>query len=436
MIKNPKAILALLTGLNLLNYIDRMVLAAVLKPMSAELDLSGKQGGFLATAFLLGYFLTSPFFGAAADRGKRGWLIALGVVIWSLATAATGLCHGYWTLLAARVVVGVGEASYATIAPTIIDDITPPESKSRALAIFYLALPVGCAMGYVLGGQILAHWGWRAAFYVAGGPGLLLGLTCLLIAEPARKLREAKADLVAGLRTLSKIPLFRRAVLGYCSYTAALGAFSLWAPSFLAERFTHELGGDIVDPTKLLDSATANASTYFGIVTIVAGAIGTYLGGWWSDRAQKLGPAITPETPWNSPANSTGINALLRVCSIGMIVAAPLSAIAFLTPSPWLFFAFAFVAEIGLFLSTSPVNAIGLRAVPPEMRASAMAAMIFAIHLLGDLWSPFLLGVLNDGIGPTLAMLTLPVTFAVSAYTWWPRPSEAGGPPAARVVSA
>ena len=425
MIRNRNAVLALLTGLNLLNYIDRMVLAAVLKPMSTELDLSHTQAGFLATAFLLGYFATSPFFGAAADRGRRGWLIAIGVATWSLATAATGLCHGYWTLLAARIVVGVGEASYATIAPTIIDDITPAESKSRALAIFYLALPVGSAMGYVLGGQILAHWGWRAAFYIAGGPGLLLALTCFLIAEPARKLREAKGNLIEGLRTLAKIPLFRRAVLGYCSYTAALGAFALWAPSFLAERFTRELGGDLLDPRQLLDAATARASTYFGIVTILAGALGTWLGGWWSDTAQKRGPVITAETAWNAPANGLGINALLRVCSIGMLVAAPLSAIAFLMPSPWLFFGFAFVAEIGLFLSTSPVNAIGLRAVPPEMRASAMAAMIFAIHLLGDLWSPFLLGVLNDWLGSTIAMMTLPITFALSAYTWWPRAREA-----------
>ena len=90
-----------------------------------------------------------------------------------------------------------------------------------------------------------------------------------------------------------------------------------------------------------------------------------------------------------------------------------------------MFFVFAFVAEIGLFLSTSPVNAIGLRGVPPELRASAMAAMIFAIHLLGDLWSPFALGILNDHIDSTIAMMALPITFALSAYTWWPRAHEA-----------
>jgi MFS family permease len=429
MIKNRVAILALLTGLNLLNYIDRMVLSAVLKPMSNELDINDAQAGFLATAFLLGYFATSPFFGAAADRGRRGPLMALGVGVWSLATAATGLCHSFGTLVLARVAVGVGEASYATIAPTIIDDITPAESKSRALAIFYLAIPVGSALGYVLGGQVLQHWGWRTAFYAAGGPGLLLALSCLLLFEPARKLREEKGKLIEGLKTLARIKLFRRATLGYCAYTAALGAFALWAPSFLGGRFTDELGGPLsnfASPQLQLEHATGVASTYFGAVTVVSGAIGTLLGGWWSDRAQRRGPKVTEDTPWDAPANSLGINALLRVCSIGMILAAPLAAAAFLMPTPMLFFACAFVAEIGLFLSTSPVNAIGLRAVPPMMRASAMAGMIFAIHLLGDLWSPFALGALNVAIGPRNGMLTLPVVFAISAFIWWPRASEAG----------
>src|SRR6185503_5568043 len=134
----------------------------------------------------------------------------------------------------ARVVVGVGEASYATLAPTIIDDLTPPESKGRALAIFYLAIPVGSALGYVVGGLIGDAWGWRAAFFICGGPGLLLALACLFIVEPPRKLREVKGTVVDGLRTLGNIPLFRRAVLGYCAYTAAIGAFSYWAPHFIA----------------------------------------------------------------------------------------------------------------------------------------------------------------------------------------------------------
>jgi MFS transporter, Spinster family, sphingosine-1-phosphate transporter len=421
MIRNPKAILALLTGLNLLNYIDRLIVSAVLRKMSAPeieggLDLSKLQGGLLATAFLLGYFVTSPWFGARADKGKRTGLIALGVGIWSVATFASGFATSFGTLIAARVFVGVGEASYATLAPTIIDDLTPPDKKGRALAIFYLAMPVGSALGYITGGFIEARWGWRTAFFVAGPPGLMLALLCLLIVEPARQLREAKGKMMEGLRVLARLPLFRRAVLGYCAYTAAVGAFAYWAPVFLVERY-----GETGLKLGLTDE---KANFFFGIVTVVAGALGTVIGGYWGDRAQKRHP-VTIDTPYDAKINNLGINALLRICSIGMIIAAPLTALCFVMPTPTAFFIVAFFAEIGLFLSTSPVNAIGLRAVPPQMRASAMAGMIFAIHLFGDLWSPSVLGLLNDLLISTVAMMALPITFALSAYVWWPRRREA-----------
>jgi MFS transporter, Spinster family, sphingosine-1-phosphate transporter len=432
MIKNRTAIVALLTGLNLLNYIDRYIVAAVLKKMqepevSGGLDLSNLQGGLLATAFLLGYFLTSPMFGARADKGKRTGLIAFGVIVWSLATFATGFAHSFTQMMIARVFVGIGEASYATLAPTIIDDVTPPDKKSQTLAIFYLAIPVGSALGYLIGGMIESHMGhpvlllaaqaahtaydsagWRMAFFVAGGPGIVLALTCLFIAEPPRKLREAKAKLSETFRTLARIPLFRRAVLGYCAYTGAVSAFAYWAPKYLAERYV----GDLTN---------ASADYYFGLTTVVAGALGTIIGGRWADRAARRGPPITADTPWDARENKLGTNQLLRVCALGMVIAAPLTAVCFVMPTPLTFFTCAFFAEIGLFLSTSPVNAIGLRSVPPELRASAMAGMIFAIHLFGDLWSPSVLGLLNDLLISSVAMMAVPLTFAWSAYLWWPR---------------
>lgn len=420
MIKNKTAILALLTALNFLNYIDRMVLAAVLAHVEKDLDLSKLEAGLGASAFLVGYFLTAPFFGSLADRRERKGLIAAGVAVWSIATAATGLATGLWSLLAARAVVGVGEAAYATLAPTIIDDITPPERKNRALAIFYLAIPLGSAMGYMIGGTIDKHWGWHAAFYVAGGPGLVIALTCLLIAEPERKLAAAKAKITDSLKTLAAIPLYRRAVVGYCAYTAAIGAFSYWAPEFLINRFPKQLD-------------TQSANFWFGLILVVAGAIGTIVGGRWADRGQ-VGIVIPEGSSHDHRDNRRGINELLKICSYGMILATPLCALAFFMPVPAGFFAVAFLVEIGVFLSTAPVNAIGLRAVPPELRASAMAAMIFAIHLFGDLWSPPLLGALRDGMehviankvtATTVAMMALPITFALSAYWWWPRKREA-----------
>lgn len=407
MIRRPAAILALLTGLNFLNYLDRILVAAVLPKITADLHLSKFEGGLLATVFLLGYFVTSPWFGVLADRGPRKRLIALGVAVWSIATAASGVATGVATLMLARAVVGVGEASYTTLAPTIIDDITPPDKKGRALAIFYLATPVGSALGFVLGGMIEKAWGWRAVFFVAGGPGLLLAIACLFIVEPARRLAAERTSALASARTLVKIPLYRRTVAGYIAHTAAVGAFAHWGPTFLHDRYHLEL---------------KSADFWFGVITVVAGAIGTIVGGRWVDAALARHPGGAAH---DDVATRRGTNALLRICAIGVAVAAPFAVAAFASPSAVGFYALAFVVECGIFLSTSPVNAAMLRTVPPELRASSMAVAIFAIHMFGDLGSPPAVGLLQDALPIVAAMMALPALIAVAAIVWWPRAREA-----------
>jgi MFS family permease len=414
MIRNRNAIVGLLTGLNFLNYMDRFIVAAVLPKIKAELDLSNTEAGLLATVFLLGYFVTSPIFGTLGDRMPRKWLIAFGVLTWSAATIASGFAGSMIALVAARAVVGVGEASYATLAPTIIDDITPPASKGRTLSIFFLAVPLGSALGFVLGGIIQAEWGWRMAFKIGGGPGMVLALLCLAIEEPTRKLATAKADVLASMATLARIPLYRRAVLGYCAHTAAIGAFSHWAPTFLYQQYGLGLKA---------------ANIWFGAVTVVAGAIGTIVGGRWADRALSRVPPVPDGCEHDAPANRVAINAQLRVCAIGVAFAFPLAAIAFVMPTAIPFFVFVGLAEIGLFLSASPINAIMLRSSPIFLRASAMAVGIFAIHLLGDLWSPTLVGQLADHMPMVYAMMALPFGFLLATVTWWPRRHEA--PPVA-----
>lgn len=420
MIRDRRAILALLTGLHFLNYIDRYIVAAVLDPMMRELTLSNFEGGLLATAFLIGYFATSPLFGARADKGRRTGLIAVGVAVWSVATVASGLATGFWTLLIARAVVGVGEGSYVALAPTIIDDMTPPDRKGKALAVFYMAQPVGAALGYILGGVIAQRWGWRSAFYFTGGPGVVLALSCLLIAEPPRKLLDAKVRLVEGLRELIAIPLFRRAVMGYTAFAAAIGAFSHWGPKFLKEYYP--------------DLNDATAPGRFGAVLVVAGVISTFVGGHWGDRAIRGLPVAPADAPYDAPEHRIAVNALLRICAIGMVIATPLAVACFFMPTSTGFFAAAFLVDLGLFIQASPLNAATLRAVPPERRASAMAASVFAIHLFGDLWSPPALGVLKDILPGKLAMMAVPLTFGLAAYLWWPRKREASGP-AARASS-
>jgi MFS family permease len=447
-IRNRVAIVALLTGLNFLNYLDRYIVAAVLPRIQEDLSLSNFEGGLLATVFLLGYFLTSPLFGVLGDRLSRKRLITFGVLTWSVATVASGLANSLPSLIIARAMVGIGEASYATLAPTIIDDISPPEKKGKMLAIFYLATPVGSALGYLLGGFVQAHWGWREAFFVGGVPGIALALLCLLIDEPVRQhLSNAKHKIVETIRSLMNIVLYRRAVLGYCAHTAAIGAFSFWAPKFLSDRYYTDLAkvpppevaadaiikaakAGTIDIAHALQTATAaqvlkTANFWFGVVTVVAGAIGTLVGGRLADRALRDLPPVPPDADHLHPANLRAANAQLRICAIGVAIAFPLTAIAFVSSSAWLFFVAAGLAEVGLFLSTAPINAILLRTAPVFLRASAMAVAIFAIHLFGDLWSPALLGLFLDYLPITLGMMALPMTFGVSAYLWWPRKREA-----------
>ncbi len=433
MIRNRTAIVTLLTGLNFLNYLDRFIVAAVLPRISLDLGLSKLEGGLLATVFLLGYFLTSPLFGLLGDRMARKYLITFGVLTWSVATIASGLSYSLVTLIIARAVVGIGEASYATLAPTIIDDITPPEKKGKMLAIFFVAIPIGSAAGYLLGGYIQARWGWREAFFVGGGPGVLLALVCLLIDEPKRKLSKATTKLTEVVGSLMRIPLYRRAVLGYCAHTAAIGAFAYWAPTFLSERFASELGTPLpvgtiltkVEAAERMEKILGSANFWFGVVTVLAGALGTVIGGRMADRAIRGLPAIPPDADHTHLANRLAANAQLKVCAIGVAIAFPLTAAAFLVPDAWMFFVLAGIAEVGLFMSTAPINAILLRTAPAVMRASAMAVAIFTIHLFGDLWSPSLLGLFLDHLPIVLGMMALPALFAIAAAVWWPRRREA-----------
>src|ERR1039457_6535585 len=183
---SPAWILFILTGLNLFNYLDRYVLSAVLPPMQKDLAINDEQAGRLVTAFMIGYFVTSPVFGWLGDRWSRKWLIAAGIVVWSVGTILTGFAATFAMMLAFRALVGLGEASYATISPSLISDSYAPAKRNNALTIFYVAIPVGAALGTILGGFIAAKWGWRHAFIWAGAPGLLRALVMLPFAQPTR----------------------------------------------------------------------------------------------------------------------------------------------------------------------------------------------------------------------------------------------------------
>lgn len=392
-IERPAAILALLTGLNFLNYVDRYLVAAVSPKFQEELALSQFQTGLVISAFMVGYFVTSPIFGALGDRpgGARRHLMALGVALWSVATVLSGMANGLTSMVLARVAVGVGEASYATIAPTIIDDLAPVGRKNRWLAIFYLATPVGSALGYLLGGFLEHAYGWRSAFYVAGGPGIALAALVLLVRDPERHAPVERAE-KGALRALLGSPMYVACVAGYCAYTFAVGGFAAWAPKFLYQ--VHRL-------------PLVKADFFFGVVAVLAGIIGTVLGGTVADRGLK------------GASDEQRIRAYLRYSAIVTAIGVPLAAATVIAGSPLLFFVAIFLCETALFASTSPINAVILGSVPAAVRATAMAASIFAIHALGDFISPPLIGWVADRATLRAGLWLLPVAVAVCAVIWW-----------------
>jgi MFS family permease len=387
-------LLCILTGLNLFNYLDRFVLSAVLTPLQKDLAINDEQAGRLVTAFMIGYFVTSPIFGWLGDRSSRKWLIAAGILVWSVGTVLTGFAATFEMMIAFRVFVGLGEASYATISPSLISDSYAPAKRNNALTIFYAAIPVGAALGTIIGGLVAAHWGWRQAFIWAGAPGLFLALVLLPFPELKRgqtdgKTSEAaKRPSVRDIINLIRIPDYVLVVLGYTAYTFALGAFGHWGPTFL-----HRAHGVAVD----------RAGEFFGFVLVVAGLVGTLIGGFAATTWQKRNPA--------GYAWSLGLSVLVSV---------PMAFGAFLASSSFWSMAFLAGAMFFLFLPTGPVNTLILETAPVNLHASAMAVSIFSIHLFGDMWSPEIVGRLADSAGGNLsqALLILPGALIVAAALW------------------
>ncbi len=391
--------LAFLTGLNLLNYLDRNVLPAVLANLQGDLHLHDAQVGRINTMFMVGYFFTSPLFGYLGDRFARKWLIAFGILFWSIGTTMTGFAVGLGALLAYRVLVGLGEASYATLAPAWLSDLFPPARRNNALTIFYVAIPVGSALGYLAGAASLHFTGsWRAAFWWAGAPGLVLAIALLFLREPARGEADDAASQAkptpGDVAKLFLIGDFNLVLLGYTAYTFALGAFAFWAPSFLSR--THGI-------------PLENASLFFGGALVVTGLLGTLLGGFAATAWQKRFRAGYATLLFGS-----------------ILAAAPVAAAAFLTPDVGLAKVLLVASMFLLFLPTGPINTLIVESVPTMLRASAMAASIFVIHLLGDFWSPEIVGHLSDHWaaggrpeeGLRRAVLLLPAVLALGAVFW------------------
>jgi predicted MFS family arabinose efflux permease len=376
---SPTAILAALTGLNALNYLDRYVGAATLPLMLASLSISDAAGGLLQSAFILTYAIVCPFIGWAGDRSPRMRLAAAGVFVWSAATVASGLAPTYAVLLAARAIVGVGEASYAVVTPSLLSDCYPPERRARVLGIFYAAIPVGSALGYIVGGLVGEHFGWRAAFFVAGAPGVVLAFVLLLLAEPRRGARDAAAaaatplSLSASLRALAARRSWVSNTVAQVIYTFAMGGLATWMPTY----FVRERGIPL-----------ATAASTFGLILVAAGFLGTLLGGRLSDAlARRVAGAHFVLSGWSL---------------VGSIV---FTLPAVVAPSPAIFWPATFITLLLLFMNIGPLNAAMANVLPADLRSRGFAVTTGVMHLLGDAASPWIIGVASDAVGLTLPVL-------------------------------
>lgn len=390
--------LATLSSLNLLNYADRFVISSLLpflqKPQAeGGLGLDDAQSGWLHSAFILAYTLVAPAFGLLADRVHRLHLLAAAVAAWSVLTAAGAWAAGFWSLLLVRSLTGVGEAAYASVAPAVLADSFAASRRSRVMAVFNMAIPVGAAIGFTLGSVVGSTWGWREAFLVAGGPGLLLATLIYLMRDPPRGGMDGDAvpahapPCLATLATLWSNARWRRCTLGYAAQTACFGSLGFWTPLYLEKA--KGIGG-------------ASGGSAFGAVIVLTGVVGTMAGGWWSDRWFRHDPA-----------------AHLKVSAITTILAAPCILLVVWAQSPWLVWGGIAAAALLLVMSVGPINAQLVQVVHPAQRATGMAMAILVLHLLGDVPGVPLVGLVSSWAGLDAAFAMLAVFAALGAMLWW-----------------
>ncbi|MGB0063850.1 MAG: MFS transporter [Terracidiphilus sp.] len=383
------ATVALLLALNLLNYIDRYILAGEVQPIQHEFHVTDQQMGALGTAFFVFYMLAAPLTGWLGDRFRRKPLIIAGATLWSLATLAAIWIHSYTTLYFRQALVGIGEATFGIFAPAVIADFYAERERNRVLSIFYVAIPVGAALGYLAGGQIGSHWGWRTPFFVCALPGFLVAALYAWIGrEPQRgasdRIRHSlNRNTVKGIFTN---PAFLTATLGLAALTFAMGGISWWMPEFLRRSAGMSLG---------------TASLTVGASTVVDGILGTLVGGWiaqvWLKRNHR---------------------ALYLLSAWSVALTLPCGMMLFFGPRAWavpsLFF-----AEFFLFLNTGPLNTAIVNAVASPVRATAISVNLFCIHFFGDTFSPQIIGAISDrsnlriGLGATL------VSLLISCWILW-----------------
>lgn len=423
--------LCLLLAVNLFNYIDRQVLSATIPEIEKQLLPAGGDNkaklGLLSTAFMVSYMVFALPFGWLADRMPRWYLIGLGVIVWSLASGASGLAGTlaappfnqgglavllgtFGFLLLTRCLVGIGEAAYGPVAPDMISDLYPVRQRGYVLAWFYAAIPVGSALGYVIGGEVTKVWGWPWAFYLVVPPGLLLGILCFFMHEPKKggadlpgshsgqpidaprtthitgypnppAMHAHTAPKKAGFKDyliLARTPSYVLDCLGMAMMTFALGGIAVWMPDYVTTRLLKEYSPAQLQAIGNETAVLAHVNRTFGLIVVVAGLVATILGGLTGDWLRKY---------------LSG--SYFIVSATAMFLGFPLFVAVLYAPFP-LAWVLIFVTCFCLFFNTGPSNTILANVTHPSMRASAFAINIFVIHVLGDAISPPIIGAVAD----------------------------------------
>jgi predicted MFS family arabinose efflux permease len=390
--------------MNLLNYVDRYVFAAVGEGIKRDLQISSAAYGTLVSAFIIVYTIVSPAIGWLGDRSDRRKLLAFGVGLWSIATVATAFARSFNEMAIARAILGVGEASYGVVAPTLLADFFDAKRRGRIMGVFYLALPVGTAIGYGVGGLmeglatthagLITDWAqsiglggiapnlinWRAAFWVVGLPGIVIALLGLWIREPGRGASDAVpsrrehtparptfTDYLQILRT----PSYLLNTAGMAAITFTTGALGAWIPSYF----------------ETVHGTRPEQKIILGLALAVAGLIGVLLGMWLPDKLL-----------------SRTKRAYMLWAAVAVLVAVPIGSYGLVAPGMPLALAFLTVASILMSSCLGPCNTITANVVPGSQRAIGFALSIFLLHIFGDIPSPPLVGAVADWLGTAAGM--------------------------------
>jgi len=405
--------LVLLTAVNFLNYIDRYMLAGEMPLVQAGVTHHGlhptdAQMGALTFWFFMAYMIAAPLTGWLGDHFPRKPLIVAGVLFWSACNFLTGSVHTYFALNLRHAALGIGEASFGIFAPALLADFYPESERNRILTIFYIAIPVGAALGYQIGGGLGERFSWQTPFFASAVPGLLLALVILFwMREPKRGASETLKATVdrSTVSGLTRNPPYLYATLGMAMTVFSLGGISAWVPTFFSRVGGYSVG---------------HAAYLVGAVTAVTGLLGTAIGGWLAQRWLR-----------------TDHRALYLLSAWSAALTVPPALLAFFGPR-WMMVPGIAVAEFCIFLGTGPLNAAIVNAVSAPVRATAIAIELFVIHALGDAPSPWIIGKVSDvsnlriGLAMTLVtMLIAAVLLYIGAKYAPPLKTERADSPAA-----